>query len=76
MSVERLTEVVRTYQYRTGEETLLVALHDEAETVTGIYEVGYEHGVGLLVDGLPASERFFWQLDGFKALQQPPSVLH
>lgn len=71
-----LTATVRDYQRRTGEESLLVLLHDEDERVSGVHQVGYEPLVGLLVDGKPPTDLWYHLLEGFQALQRPPSVLH
>lgn len=71
-----LTRKVRDFQWRTGEESLLVLFHDEDKKVSGIHQVGYDPMVGLLVDGKPPSDLWFHLLEGFEALQQPPAVLH
>lgn len=71
-----LTDKVREHQRRTGEESLLVLLHDEDEKVRGIHEIGYHPMVGLLVDGKPPSDLWYHLLEGFQSLQQPPAVLH
>lgn len=71
-----LTETVRTYQRRTGEEDVTVLFHDEDQKVSGVHQVGYDPMVGLLVDGKPPSDLWFHLLEGFEALQQPPAVLH
>lgn len=76
MCVERLTATVRDYQRRTGEESLLVVLHDGEDRISGIHHIGYEPAVGLMVDGRPASCHFYWQLQDFHPLQEPPTTLH
>lgn len=76
MCVEQLANTVKNYMHRTGEDSLLVAVHGEGEQLNGVHSVGYEEGIGLLVDGWPASLQFMHELEGFEPLQQPPSVLH
>ncbi len=71
-----LTRKVREYQRRTGEESLLVLLHDEDHKVSGVHEIGYDPMAGLLVDGKPPTALWLHLLEGFQALQQPPAVLH
>lgn len=76
MCVERLTQAVRKFQDSTGEEALLVVLHDDEDQILGLHRIGYEIGAGLLVDGRPAGCDFYRQVSDFHALQEPPTLLH
>ena len=76
MCVERLTQAVRKFQDSTGEEALLVVLHDDEDQIIGLHRVGYEVGAGLLVDGRPACYEFYRQVHDFHALEEPPALLH
>ena len=76
MCVERLTQAVRKFQDSTGEDALLVVLHDDEGQIIGLHRVGYEVGAGLLVDGRPAGYEFYRQVHDFHALQEPPAVVH
>jgi hypothetical protein len=71
--VHELTEQVRQHQRSTGEETLLVVVEDEGE-ISGIHNIGYEPGFGLIVDGMPPTILFYRQLGGFHSLQPPPTL--
>lgn len=71
-----LTDLVKEYQRRTGEDSLLVAVHDDEQQVQGIHAIGYDPAVGLLVDGKPPSRLWALMLEGFTPLQLPPQTLH
>lgn len=73
---ELLTQKVRDYQNRTGEETLLIVVEDGDHGISGIHNVGYDPAVGLVVDGKLPSVLWYQRLQAFHPLQHPPSVLH
>lgn len=74
-TAHELTEQVRDFQRRTGEEALLVVVND-GESITGIHNVGFDSAVGLLVDGRPPSVAWYQNLDSFHVLTLPPATLH
>lgn len=73
---ELLTQKVKEYQHRTGEETLLIVIEDDERTISGIHNVGFDPAVGLLVDGKPPSVLWYQRMQAFHPLQHPPQVLH
>ncbi len=72
-TAHELTEQVRDFQRRTGEDSLLVVVND-GETITGIHNVGFDPAVGLLVDGRPPSVAWYQHLDSFHSLEFPPTL--
>jgi len=76
MCVQELTQKVKDYQHKTGEESLLIVVEDDNSAICGIHNVGFEPAVGLLVDGKPPSVLWYQRLQAFHPLQQPPQVLH
>jgi hypothetical protein len=74
-TAHELTEQVRDFQRRTGEDSLLVIVND-GESITGIHHVGLEPTVGLLVDGRPPSVAWYQNLDSFHVLTSRPAILH
>ncbi|TWO71479.1 hypothetical protein FN976_11230 [Caenimonas sedimenti] len=71
-----LTEKVKEFQRRTGEETLLVVVEDDDQRICGVHNVGYDPAIGLIVDGRQPSVLWYQQLQAFRPLQEPPAVLH
>lgn len=76
MVLNQLTQEVRTFLDSTGEDALLVLLHDDEDQVTGVHRIGWMPAQGLIVDGAPATLAFCESLHGFRPLQHPPAVLH
>ena len=75
-TAQDLTNEVKVYQKRTGEDSLLIVVEGEGQQIRGIHSVGFDPALGLLVDGRPPSILWYQQLESFRALQVPPTVLH
>jgi hypothetical protein len=75
-TAQDLTNEVKAFQRRTGQETMLVIVEGDDQQIRGLHHVGFDPALGLLVDGRPPSVAWYQHLDSFRALDMAPAVLH
>lgn len=75
MVVPDLAKAAQKHRDMTGKDAMLVVIEHHDQTMA-VHKIGFDHLVGLLVDGKPPSTE--WQRDAkaFHPMQWAAAILH